>query len=80
MKILEMRIDFNEFYQKKEEEARNQNGDDGFGDEGMYGDESDEDDEEDDDGSQDDGDDGDDYGDDNDSGQRLQHNVYRGKK
>ena len=45
-----MRIDFNEFYQRKEDEARNEaNGDDGQGDEGMYGDESDKYDEEEDD-------------------------------
>lgn len=57
-----MRIDFNEFYQRKEDEARNEaNGDDGLVDEGMYGDESDEDDEEDD--EDDSHDDGDDYSD-----------------
>ena len=44
-----MRIDFNEFYHKKEEEARNQNGEDDHGDEGMYGDESEDEDEDDDD-------------------------------
>lgn len=58
MKILEMRIDFNEFYQRKEEEERNKdNADDGAGDADMYGSEDD-----DDDGSNDDGED-DDYGD-----------------
>lgn len=45
MKILEMRIDFNEFYQRKDEEARNANNEDADmnEDENMYGSEDDDD-------------------------------------